>query len=230
MSASARGCSGPPRSGRSPTGSGSGPPSDSARTSSSTPARSGASSGWPACGPTTSCSRSARASARSRSGCSGPRSRVVAVEVDPRARRRSCRRPSPTGRLPWPAGSRWSPPTRSASRDPLSSQRADGAGGEPALQRGRPRRAAPARGAAVDRPRAGHGPGRGRRPDVRAAGQQDLRRARRSSWPGTGQRPAGRERYPGPCSGPCRTWTRRWSPLPAGPTAQVRPRPRPAGS
>ena len=64
------------------------------------------------------------------------------------------------------------------------------------------------------RQRAGHGAGRGRRPDDRAARAAGSTGCPRSSWPGT-PLPAAPGRCRAPCSGRCRTWIRALSPSPA---------------
>ena len=131
------------RSARSPDGSASAPPSSGARTSSSTPTPSAASSGWPGVGPEdvvvevgpglglahpgAAAGRRPRRRASRSTRCSPPRCpRTVAGT-----------RPALT-----PTGSRWSLADALRLRDAARAA-ADRAGGQPAVQRLRPRRAAP---------------------------------------------------------------------------------------
>ena len=155
--ARARGCSGRPTSGRSRPGWVPGRRSGSARTSSSTRGRSGGSSRWPACGQPTSSSRSGPGLGSLTLGLLEAARRVVAVEVDPVL---AAELPGDRGR----PGRRAGRPARRRDRGRAEhagpARRAAGRPGrEPALQRGRPGPAAPARDDAVDQPRAGHGPG-----------------------------------------------------------------------
>ena len=142
----------------------------------------------------------------------------------PGARRARCPPRSPTA--PRRSPSAWSstPPTPSASASPTRPHRdspptppvrwagaADGVGREPALQRRRAGRAAPARRAARDPAGARDGAGRGRRAARRGAGQSGVRGAERQARL-VRRGAAGPGRCPGRCSGRCPASTPACSP------------------
>ena len=103
--------------------------------------------------------------------------RVIAVEIDPRARQPAARRPSPSAPLRSPTGSPSSRPTRCGCARRSSAGEPDALVANLPYNVAVPGRAAPAGGAALAAARAGDGPGGGGRPAGRRARLQGVRRA-----------------------------------------------------
>ena len=148
---------------------------------------------------------------------------VVAVEIE---RSLAARLPRTVAeRLPEHAGALADDRGRRARRRHPCRPAAHRGGGEPAVQRQRPRPAARA-GVLPQRARwIGDGAVRGGRPAGRRARPRRSTECPRPSWPGT-PRPAGSGRCRRRCSGRCPTWIRAWWPSRAG----SRPAPPPAAS